>query len=589
MVMNSVGKYIVGMLGTALLFAGCEKRTGIPASVEPLTGNCIGVVKDNGGTPTAGASVLLMSRDYAPASADGGSGTIDSAVTDEHGRYGFTVEKSGTFNILAECDSRYGFVSDVEIVTDAKAEDDIILGEPGAVSGTVHLQGHTDHQPVVILFPGTNRYTTPTGAGGGFSIGALAEGTYRMRMVTTEPGFFSVDTTITVTAGKTTALPVIELPSSSLPVRDLIVTYDPMLMRAMLSWHPVDTTRITGYAVYLNRESNLQPIRTVAKSDSNMIYEVIVSPVDTFTFQVAAVRTDGTVGEAAVAEKFVKTSDLMPGKKFSFPTFEVLEPLLSMSVDIHGNIFLYHEGIVGELDSNGTVLGSYRADFFEGFDDAGHVYVANDINNDTLTLVRLNALLQPEDELICHLYKPANYMNVEIAVTPEGRIFVVKDSVYNKAGNDPVYWVSEYESDFNFISRYRHEGALIVDQTYNSYSNIKNWEFFYSDTLETMISALKNFEFCNAFLPEGYRLDHPPCPGPGGLIAGICSSVENVNQEPRFIIIFTTAGNVVARFPLISFDFCFDRAGNFYQASITNKTDTIVRYPTAGLIGAGFP
>jgi hypothetical protein len=64
--------------------------------------------------------------------------------------------------------------------------DDEILETAGSITGTVHLQGMTNHTKSVILLTGTNTYTTPFDSVGGFSFPSLATGTYNLKALSTE-------------------------------------------------------------------------------------------------------------------------------------------------------------------------------------------------------------------------------------------------------------------------------------------------------------------------------------------------------------------------------------------------------------------
>ena len=283
------------------LFFGCSQRapTVLPDSLE---GNCVGVVLDASREPVKGALLMLVPAGHRPFISESGSG-IDSTASDDCGRYGFTVRVPGDYNLLTKGNGLRAIRRSVRLSAKARIiMDDEILRRPGSLSGVVHLQGKTDHSGAVILLPGTNVYTKPSDSTGSFFVAALAEGSYRLCMLTAENDYVAAETTVTVASGEQTTLPCVELSNKFVPVIDsLSVRYDSAMGWAVLTWRAVDTAKITNYAVYCNRSETLAPAATVDKSATTISFDIIASPIDTFRYQISAFGKDGVEGPPAVA------------------------------------------------------------------------------------------------------------------------------------------------------------------------------------------------------------------------------------------------------------------------------------------------
>jgi hypothetical protein len=236
------------VVSTAVTIGCSTKPPTAPAG--SIDGNCVGTVRDAAGSPVAGASLSLVPEGYSPLSTVTGSG-VDSAVSDEYGRYGFSVDAPGAYNLLAKGKGLYAMRRTVRVSSDARVIlDDEILREPGSLSGMARLQGESDHRGVIVLLMGTNVYAKPFDSTGAFSIAALARGTYILRILTSGNDYDVAETTITVASGLRTEMPCIELRKKFIPIVDsLSVRFNPAMMTIDLSWPPLDTAKIRNYSV----------------------------------------------------------------------------------------------------------------------------------------------------------------------------------------------------------------------------------------------------------------------------------------------------------------------------------------------------
>ncbi|MBN1575625.1 MAG: hypothetical protein JW913_03685 [Chitinispirillaceae bacterium] len=583
----------------------CQKNSvspTIPSGEVP--GNCIGTVKDTAGNTVAGATVIIVPDGYNPLQ-NGSDVRPDSTKTDAWGRFGFTVGQNGTFNLFASHDKQYALNPSVRIESDARTVSDAVVNSPGSLSGTVILEGETDHRSAVILFLGTNLYTEPSDMNGTFSVATLAEGTYAIRVLSMEVGFAVVETTVTVLSSAHTALPEIRLDADfDITIDSLEVVYDPLQMMSTLRWNPVNTAFIDGYAIYLNRETNLSPVVEVGNSETSVQLDVLAAASDTLTYQVAAIGRDGKPGPAAIGNQFVKKCGLTRCRTVPYRKFHMYyRPMVS--IDTCGNFYVAYEHITGKIDSTGKPIGSYNGDFFKGFDRYGNAYFSN-YSNDTLWLARADRHLQPVDSFIYYAKTGMIRNEGHIVSSWKGTVSVV-GSVFDEENQISEYVITEYDTGLSLIREYRLSEKMYIE--YNSFSFSKRRtvdDDFYIDSIGRNLRNSDGIEFLDDFVPylpddeygyNKYERDYGFILGPNGIGAVTCilrlSPSISYEDMVDLVILFTLEGRLLARIPLQKCiaDFFFDHQGNLYQSIFTpgSETDTIVQYPTAGLSATGIP
>ena len=272
---NDASKLLIVTVGTLLLLMACNSTQPVVTEDIPQ-GNCVGKITDEKGTPIAGASVVLVPEGYVAMSSGGGLGVLDSTVSNAAGYYGFNVETSGKYNLLAN--DNYNYVLRRAIPVNAGAQLDLPdekLIPPGSLNGSVYLESKEDHRSAVILLTGTNTFVSPSDISGGFSVAKLAQGSYDLRILSTESGFSEAETTITVVSGEQTILPPITLARKQVPVIDeFSVEFDPYLMKVSLSWRTSNNDIIDSINLYCNREQNIKPILTVAEGRVEALEQV---------------------------------------------------------------------------------------------------------------------------------------------------------------------------------------------------------------------------------------------------------------------------------------------------------------------------
>jgi hypothetical protein len=290
-----------------LLLAACNS-TPPTTIMERPDGNCIGRVCDRNGRPVAGASVQLVPEGYLPSTNKTVATDVNSTSSNAQGYFGFSVNSSGKYNLLASGGNLYALRKSLPLNRDRQMElPEEVLREPGALSGAVHMEEMDGHCSAVILLKGTSIYISPDTATGEFSLSNLAAGEYDLRVVA--PGYSVIDTTVIVVSGATTKSPPFSLVRKKLPEIDqFTATYDPLMMEVTLAWTTSDTALIDSFHVYCNREQNILPILAFDKNTTSARIDLLFSPANLYTYQIAPVGSDGWEGSSLSAKPFTNSS-----------------------------------------------------------------------------------------------------------------------------------------------------------------------------------------------------------------------------------------------------------------------------------------
>ena len=250
----------IGFLISGLIEFRCTSPIG--GGTETGDAKVAGRLYCSSGSPAAHAQVKVTRWNLSPRESDV---IVAMTVTDKTGAYHFDSLPSDTFNILGSGDSGLSYLD--SIVVNANDAHTTLppdtLKAAGSIRGRAQLEPGDDPRTVLILFMGTNSWTTPDDSSGNFSIENLAEGTYRVRFLTTLDNYLPKDTTLSVTAGKETIIPYpITLVYTGLPApTNLSVSYDTLHGCAILKWNRVTVSNVAGYVVYRNDTSSSIPER----------------------------------------------------------------------------------------------------------------------------------------------------------------------------------------------------------------------------------------------------------------------------------------------------------------------------------------
>jgi hypothetical protein len=288
-----------------LLALHCGK-TSAP-NPHTVTGAIAGALYNPNGTPAVGASVRIYPATQDPRSGKSRqSGAADSITTDSNGRYEVTVE-SGTYNVIASGAGRMAYQGSIPVpgggTVNTPAD---TLQAPGTIHGVVRLFRGDDPRTVFILFLGAGIFTTPDDTTGRFSTPPMAEGVYRVRLLTTLQSYQVMDTTLTVRAGIDSVLTdPLEMIYTGIPRPTLDIAGDTMKQIATLRWSTDDRNLVAYYDVYRrNVDSNTVIVRI---NQSPVVDTVYVDPScvqdNTYEYRVSAVDRNESEGMKSDAKQ----------------------------------------------------------------------------------------------------------------------------------------------------------------------------------------------------------------------------------------------------------------------------------------------
>lgn len=155
-----------------------------------------------------------------------GSPAQFETITDSVGKYSFDSLPADTYNIYGTKEKLASYLEAVAIKNVKNANDipNDTLKPVGCISGIARLSASLDSRTVLVMIIGGIQITWPDDINGHFALKGLAEGTYRIRFLSTDFRYRVLDTTFTVLSGKTTEVGIILLTtqaaSDTIMVRD---------------------------------------------------------------------------------------------------------------------------------------------------------------------------------------------------------------------------------------------------------------------------------------------------------------------------------------------------------------------------------
>ncbi len=281
------------------LFATCSNNVA-GNKTKPENPSVTTMLYNPGGSPAAHAKIKFYPVNYNPRT--GGlsktlSTTVDSTTTDASGNYSVKLD-SGTYNVLATGDSGVVYQDSISVAKDSTIHPPAdTLKAPGGLRGRVRLQPGDDARTVFILFLGTSTFGTPDDSTGKFTIANMAQGTYKVRILTTLDAYVPKDTVLSVTAGMVDSLTHdIVLQFTGVPgPTGLTVSYDTLRQTAILAWTGADTSLIAGYNVYRAiKGQNFSLItQTPLVETVSTYHDSTVSVGSTYAYRVVSWRASG--------------------------------------------------------------------------------------------------------------------------------------------------------------------------------------------------------------------------------------------------------------------------------------------------------
>ncbi len=610
-----------------LAAAGCGTNDRVAGSGSQTTnGNCVGTIYHADGSVADSAVVRLIPRDYSPLfRADS---LADSTNTDRNGRFSFNVKQYRRYNIIAQKAS-VSCMDSIELVPNVTTVINDTLRQSGFISGIVRLDQPDTANSIVILVMGTNTFAAPFDTSGAFSTPLLAEGSYTLRIFSTQSGYAVFDTTVIVDKGAQTELPVIFLASTNAPsVRDFSVTLDSLTMYATFAWSASDTDSIVSYSLHRTSTGGNDSTIVVDKSSTNTIDDVLLYEGDTLTYRVAANGTAYKEGFRSKPLTVVPRQKVRWDKRILTQWAPLTRSDTWLFFDNKGNMFMANSQGIQKFDavgnflnrydnrSSGTVL-CYQS---PQTDEFGNIYF-NENQGGLSRIIRFDADLNKKKELVRGDSNTAPLTTTWIATAKDEKLLVIEDSTGEVYGGDTVNHflrqVTIYDSNFvkqdNYafqaaspISAVMRTGDTFVAEQWVSRLDQQNSIGWY-DQRFSEVSSLNNFGYVGKFLPRKCTLQDFSFPGPGGRIFTYgnvdtgrspgSADNETYPADPFGLFIVSTADKKpIARLllpPLTRWRLYFDQSGNFYSLvteKVGNyKTQIIYRYPMASLFDVGAP
>lgn len=304
-----------GAAAFALALAGCmeDKLAGSTTTGNSGKGAIAGRVVDAGGNGVAGARVRVVPVDHNPG--PGGSGGIaDIVTTGADGGFLTDSLPDGSYNLFSDKGGSLAFRDSVPVQADAATDvGRDTLKAAGSVAGVVRLQPGHDSRTVFLILPGTTTFAVPEDSIGNFRLANLAEGTYRLRLLSTLDAYQPLDTAITVVSAASDAIPdTLRLPYRPVPtgevpvIDDLSLSYDSTAMAATLRWQRRDPDAVGSYHVY-RRDQDSGFVRLTVSPIPDTVFiddwKSGIRPGRTYHYAVTALDprgNEGRKGEAAI-------------------------------------------------------------------------------------------------------------------------------------------------------------------------------------------------------------------------------------------------------------------------------------------------
>jgi hypothetical protein len=256
-------RFLAISLGALAFFsASClDRMAGSTSTGNTGKGTISGRVVGADGKGVANARVTVVGADHNPG--PGGSGDVDAiVVTEPDGSFRTDSLPQGYYNLLGIKAGQVAFVDSIGVRNDTGSRaGDAALGAPGSVTGVVRLRPGHDSRTVFLILIGTTTFAVPRDSVGNFSLTGLAEGEYRLRLVSVLDNYAPMDTVIKVEAGRAMALSdtlrLTYIGQEGLPLIDRpALDFDPTLLKVRISWKRQDSAKVAAYQVYRREQDS---------------------------------------------------------------------------------------------------------------------------------------------------------------------------------------------------------------------------------------------------------------------------------------------------------------------------------------------
>jgi hypothetical protein len=379
-------------------------------------------------------------------------------------------------------------------------------------------------------------------------------------------------------------------------------------MHAALTWSMPDTSKIVSYALYRKSARGHDTMFLVDKSATAFSDDIVGFDKDSISYQIAGVGTNYKEGyRSSTAQSIVVCGIVYCIKKTDLTRISTgLFSLQNISVfsDRENEIFLVGDQGIFKLDSSGNVKKDYRLDFLNGgynfltgnlqSDNAGHVYISEFNNYDTVTLIifdrDLNVLSQkpfPGGKIIFERNKNVGgqqYLPSEsFEVLAGGALYAFSAPTMEEAMT-LAQWgtsINLYDSAFSVKRNFsiadraicgaqRFGDTMVTYEYHNDQTPFdRPLRIHFYDAAFTPLSTVSPMDSC----PKAWRNPRfDPVVRYNGFFAvrsGVFVSILdalNINNDNSALLVFTNAkgdllGRIIVPGGLIV---CFDSRGNMY-------------------------
>jgi hypothetical protein len=244
--------------------------------------------------------------------------------------------------------------------------------KPGSIRGAVNLNFGGSPSEVFVLAFGTDRLT-PVKEDRTFLFEGLAEGTYKLKILSISQQYGAVDTGgIRVKSGDTAEIGVIDLPLLKLPKMELRPYYDSLRQVVTLTWSRGPAKITGGYNIYRSGSAGLfyNPLNGSEFIKDTFYVDTALFQDSSYTYGVAMVDSSGKPGPLSMQVTIktatgVKTVDSIP------ILYENEGSITAMKMNSKGN-YVVHVNREG-----------WKAPFFETYSPDGRQLLSRKMPTDT--------------------------------------------------------------------------------------------------------------------------------------------------------------------------------------------------------------
>lgn len=225
--------------------------------------------------------------------------SVDSVITTTDDQGVFSIQKVDQGLYMIECTDGNNNYALYDSVAVESPDTSIILPDDtlkpaGAIKGSINLSSGINPEEVFILVFGVLRFAT-VDSEGVFCLADLAEGSYDLRIVSSNKNYGYIGTNISVTAGDTTYMNNNELPFIGTPeIKNLIMEIDTLKQIVNLYWDEVDTSLIIGFNVYRSYNNGDYIKYNELPLIDPEFHDSIIFPNRSYSYRVSVVKKDST-------------------------------------------------------------------------------------------------------------------------------------------------------------------------------------------------------------------------------------------------------------------------------------------------------